>query len=180
MRVTANIPIEMYLEMEGVTPSTILERLIRLDGRMKKEIANQAGISAQRLSALINGTIRFSTKYSIGLEKALNLNIKGFFLILQAKNDIYQKKKSTSLLHKPDISKFRPCTFWDIDLNTLDWNKEKVNIINRVFEYGNKDEILELISFYGKADIKEALDNGNRARLKDVVLNRINLLNVTE
>lgn len=92
MRVTVNIPIEMYLEMEGVTPLTILERLIRLDGRMKKEIANQAGISAQRLSALINGTIRFSTKYSIGLEKALNLNIKGFFLILQAKNDIYQKK----------------------------------------------------------------------------------------
>lgn len=83
-------------------------------------------------------------------------------------------------MHKPNISKFRPCTFWDIDLNTLDWNKEKVNIINRVFEYGNKDEILELISFYGKADIKEALDNGNRARLKDVVLNRINLLNVTE
>lgn len=173
MRPIANIPLEKYLEMEGVAPSQILSRLIAIDGSLRKDIARKAGIPAQRLSDLISGTRRFTARYSLGLEKALNIGIKGFFLLLQAKNDIYVEERNAAHRNAPDITKFLKSTFWDVDMQSLDWHRDKKSIINRVFEYGSDNEVMEIISYYGKESVISMLENGKYARVKEVVLDRI-------
>lgn len=173
MRPIANIPLEKYLEMEGVSPSLILSRLVAINGNFRKDIAQKAEIPAQRLSDLISGTRRFTARYSLGLEKALGIPIKGFFLLLQAKNDIYIEEQTASKHHAPDISKFRESTFWDVDIRSLDWQRDRKPIVNRVFEYGSDEEIREIISYYGKEVVAELLENGRYARVKEIVQDRI-------
>ena len=59
----------------------------------------------------------------------------------------------------PNLKHYRKAVFWDTDINTLDWNKNRQWIIRRVFEYGREDEILETICFYAKDVIKEVLSS---------------------
>ncbi len=173
MRPIADIPLEKYLEMEGVTPSQVLSRLIAIDGNLRKDIARKAGIPAQRLSDLISGTRRFTARYSLGLERALNIKIKGFFLLLQAKNDIYIEERKAAHRNMPNTTKFLQSTFWDVNLHSLDWQRDKKSIVNRVFEYGSDDEVMEIISYYGKESVANILENGKYARVKEIVLDRI-------
>ena len=53
----------------------------------------------------------------------------------------------------PDLKKFRPVVFWDTDIKTINWEKNKLSVIRRIFERGNEKEINEIIHFYGKKDI---------------------------
>lgn len=71
-------------------------------------------------------------------------------MVLQAYFDIEQEKKRLSLNCKPDLSKFRPILFWDTNFEKIDWNKNKMAIVKRVFERGNELEINEVIRFYSK------------------------------
>ena len=54
---------------------------------------------------------------------------------------------------------YRKAVFWDTDIDTLDWDKNRQWIIRRVFEYGGEEEILETICFYGKDVVKEILSS---------------------
>ncbi len=173
MKSYAHIPFERYLQMETVSPSQVLTRLITMDGRQQTEIAREANIPKQRLTDLLKGTRRFTAQYSLALEKALKITIKGFFMLIQAKNDVFKYELENQ--RKPDLFLFRKSTFWDTDLNTIDWQKNKHDIINRIFEYGTEEEIKEIIAFYGKEEIKAALDNGKYARLPELVINRMHM-----
>ena len=66
--------------------------------------------------------------------------------------------------NRPNLKLYRKAVFWDTDINTLDWDKNRQWIIRRVFEYGGEDEILETISFYGKDVVKEVLSSINDDR----------------
>ena len=59
---------------------------------------------------------------------------------------------------QPDKSRFRKALFWDTDLESLDWQRNAEWIIQRVFEYGNENEIKETIRYYGKRKITKVLD----------------------
>ena len=64
--------------------------------------------------------------------------------------------------NKPDLTKFRKTLFWDTTFNRIDFTAHSWYVINRVFERGTEEEILETIRFYGKDTILENLNrNGN-------------------
>jgi len=51
--------------------------------------------------------------------------------------------------------------FWDIDYTALDEEKHSVFIIQRVFEYGLWDEIVNTLAFYGKVRIAQEIAQAN-------------------
>ena len=64
--------------------------------------------------------------------------------------------------NKPDLTKFRKTLFWDTTFDRIDFTAHCRYVINRVFERGTEEEILEIIRFYGRDTILENLNrNGN-------------------
>ena len=59
--------------------------------------------------------------------------------------------------NRPNLEHYRKTVFWDSNIETLDWEKNRQWIIRRVFEYGGEEEILETIRFYVKDVVKEVL-----------------------
>ena len=55
------------------------------------------------------------------------------------------------------IKQLNKAYFWDIDIKKLDEEKSKRIIIERVFNYGNLDEIKLVKNFYGIQEIKATL-----------------------
>jgi hypothetical protein len=53
----------------------------------------------------------------------------------------------------------RSSTFWDVDFDDLDWEKNTPYIIGQVFNYGTWDDILQLFRYYGKERIKAEIVN---------------------
>lgn len=54
----------------------------------------------------------------------------------------------------PEINK---AVFWDVPIEELDYSKDSNFIISRVFNYGNFQEVADIIVFYGKDYVKEFL-----------------------
>ncbi len=54
----------------------------------------------------------------------------------------------------PEIS---PVVFWDIPIESIDYKKNSDFIICRVFNYGNFQEIADIIICYGKKYVKKLL-----------------------
>ena len=48
---------------------------------------------------------------------------------------------------------------WDIDIQTINPDKNKVIIIERVLSYGNLEELKFLFKYYGISIIKQAVKN---------------------
>lgn len=59
-------------------------------------------------------------------------------------------------VQKPNISKM---LFWDWRYEDIDWQLTYRSIIERVLERGTKEEIDEIVRFYGKPKIMNALKN---------------------
>lgn len=49
--------------------------------------------------------------------------------------------------------------FWDINMDTLDYNKRAAFVIQRVFERGDVDDIRQCRRYYGDEKVAEALLN---------------------
>ncbi|MCC7402028.1 MAG: hypothetical protein IT214_11145 [Chitinophagaceae bacterium] len=47
------------------------------------------------------------------------------------------------------ISDFSPHLFWDVDIESLDWNKNKALIVQRVMEYGLINDWEIILNRYG-------------------------------
>lgn len=103
------------------------------------------------------------------LEQALNIGIDGFFYIIQAKHDIYDEQKNSRLSEKPNIAILSKTTFWDVDLDNVEWPKCADWAIRRVLEYGTVDEIREMARFYGTDKVREVYSNPKNFRLYNVV-----------
>lgn len=110
----------------------------------------------QLLGDITKGKRRINPSLSIRIGKALGID-ESFFSVLQAYYDIRQENRKRSGQVHPDLKKFRSVIFWDTDMKTIDWEKNKPLVIRRVFERGNDQEINEIIRFYGKKDISVIL-----------------------
>ncbi len=55
------------------------------------------------------------------------------------------------------IPEIRSAVFWDIQMSQLNYEKSSDFIICRVFNYGNFNEMADVIICYGKAYVKELL-----------------------
>lgn len=142
--------------IKGIHPGFILERELKKREISKRSFALSINEYPQLLGDITKGKRRISPSLSIRIGKALGLD-ESFFSILQVYYDIkHEMKKHSDLMH-PDLKKFRPVVFWDTDIKTIDWEKNKPSIIRRIFEKGNKEEINEIIRFYGRKEITAIL-----------------------
>lgn len=48
-------------------------------------------------------------------------------------------------------------TFWDVDIDELDFEHASTWIITRVFDRGTLDEVFSVINYYGLGFVKETL-----------------------
>ncbi|MBN8678554.1 MAG: hypothetical protein J0M29_10035 [Chitinophagales bacterium] len=53
----------------------------------------------------------------------------------------------------------RPALFWDTDIKTIDLQKHKAAVIERIVTRGHLDEFRALLHFYGKEVVKETMLN---------------------
>ncbi|WP_462281518.1 HigA family addiction module antitoxin [Salinivirga cyanobacteriivorans] len=141
-------------KIKGIHPGTLLKR--ELDNRNLKssELANNIGEHKQTISAILNKRRAINPNLSIKLSKVFKTE-KDYFMLLQASYDV--KIAESEIKETPNINNIRRALFWDTDFNKIDWNKNKKAIIKRILERGNKTEINEIISFYGKKTISKEI-----------------------
>ena len=142
--------------IRGIHPGIILERELKKRKLSKRRFAISINEYPQLLGDITNGKRKINPSLSIRIGKALDLD-ESFFSVLQAYYDIKREKEKQSSLAHPDLKKFRPVVFWDTDIKTIDWEKNKPSVIRRIFERGNEKEINEIVRFYGKKDISAIL-----------------------
>lgn len=142
--------------LKGLHPGFILERELQKRGLSKRSFALSIDEYPQLLGDITKGKRKINPSLSVRIGRALGLD-ESFFSILQTYHDIRMEKKKQAILIHPDLSKFRSVIFWDTDIKTIDWEKNKANVIRRVVERGNKDEIEEILRFYGKKDVAPIL-----------------------
>ncbi|MCE7923982.1 MAG: hypothetical protein DYG98_13070 [Haliscomenobacteraceae bacterium CHB4] len=49
--------------------------------------------------------------------------------------------------------------FWDVDMQTIDLQKHKVSVIERIVTRGRWEEFKEMMQFYGKQTVKQVVLN---------------------
>jgi antitoxin HigA-1 len=152
---------EEYMKSERTPAGKVLEHILKKARLTQKQLSEKAGIYPQRISDLIKGTRAFTIQQSFDIEKALGIRIEGYFYKIQANYQVYAYLTEKELAKHPDISKFSSALFWDTRIEKINWIRNKEWVVQRVFEYGNKQEIDEIIRFYGKETIKTILQGIN-------------------
>ena len=143
--------------LKGLHPGLFLQRELGIRKLKSGQFAESIGEHPQTLSAIIRGRRAMNTPLSLRIEQALGLE-EGLLMTLQVYYDIAEEKRKLSRNHHPNLTKFRSTIFWDTKIENIDFAAHSRYVINRVFERGNEEEILEVIRFYGRDVI---LDNIN-------------------
>lgn len=144
--------------LKGLHPGAYLKRELRKRLIPMSRFALSIDEYPQTLHAITKGIRSMNTPLALRIEKALGLE-EGFLMTLQIFYDIKQEKRKQRTLIKPDLSKFRPGIFWDVDAKQIDWNEHRRFVIERVFERGSASEKEELMRLYGKQVVEEELTN---------------------
>ena len=63
--------------------------------------------------------------------------------------------------------------FWDLDIENLDFQLHKSQIIPRVFMKGNIDDILQVLRYYDKNEVKNVLFNARYLDKKTLALGAV-------
>jgi addiction module HigA family antidote len=150
-------------KIKGVHPGAILKRALNRQGLKGSELARHVGEHKQTISAILNKRRDINPKLSIKLSKQFDV-AEDYFMLIQASHDV-KKIIDSELKNTPNLDKFRDVLFWDTTIDKIDWDKNKKAVIQRVLERGNDTEIMELISFYGKANIMEEIESIKSDRL---------------
>ena len=85
-------------------------------------------------------------------------------MLLQASYDVRLVAES-EIKNTPNLNNIRKVLFWDTNFNNIYWNKNKKAVIQRILERGNKTEINELISFYGRKTISKEIKSIKKSHL---------------
>jgi antitoxin HigA-1 len=156
--------------IKGIHPGLILERELKKKKLAKGKFALSIDEFPQTLVAIIKGKRRMNPALSLKIEQAFDWE-EGFLMVLQVYYDIEQEKKEQTKTDHPDLSKIRPIIFWDTNIASINWQKNKQAIINRIFERGNEQGITEIIRFYGKDVVLATLDS-NQSELPSMIENK--------
>lgn len=139
--------------IKGVHPGKFLERELKKRELNQRQFAIAINEHPQTLNAIIKGKRSMNIDLSLKIEKTLNFD-EGFLMTLQVFYDIKITNKKNQ--KTPDLTKIRKVTFWDTTIDKIDWDKNKISVIKRVFSRGNEEEQNEIIRFYGK-DVVEKI-----------------------
>lgn len=90
------------------------------------------------------------------IEEKLSLE-EGSLALLQTYFDIKEEKSKTKQ-NTPDLTLLRKSLFWNTDITKIDWQKQSVAVIKRIFERGNAIEKEEIKRFYKSDTIKKILE----------------------
>lgn len=132
---------------KGIPIGTIIKRDLKKRGISQIALSRSIGISYKTLNRIINNHRKIENTYAIKIEKILNYEPS---LLINLQNYIIQRDKNQkSIVLCGTTPVIRKCVFWDIDMNKLDWRKNKNFIINRVSQYGNPSEKTAINDFYG-------------------------------
>lgn len=154
---------EQYLEYHHIPCGAVIDRIRTKEHLTQRELAERSGIYYQRINDFIAGRRRISPEQSLQLEKAFGIEQQCFFYQIQTNHEIFSAIKRLLEKALPDVSKYRKALFWDTDFENLDWQHNSSWIIQRVFDYGNEEEIKETIRYYGKTRVVEELSKSHCA-----------------
>jgi antitoxin HigA-1 len=139
--------IEMLNTIKGIHPGHLLEKELKCRQWPKRQFALSIGAYPQTLGAIMKGHRSMNTVLALKIEQALGWE-EGFLMVVQVYYDIEQAKQKQASA-TPDLTKIRAILFWDTNINTINWIKQKNAVIRRVLERGNADEQAEIRRFYG-------------------------------
>lgn len=145
-------------KIKGIHPGVLLKWELANRNLKASELACSIGEHKQTISAILNQRRNINPRLSIKLSEIFKTE-KDYFMLLQASYDV--KIAESEIKDTPNINNIRRVLFWDTDFNKIDWNKNKKAIIKRILERGNKTEINEIISFYGKKTISKEIKSIN-------------------
>ena len=143
-------------QLKGIHPGLVLERELNKRHLRKGVFALSLQEYPQTLTAITKGKRGMNTSLSLKIERALGLE-EGYFMILQVYYEIEEEKRKQNISWTK-LPQLRPVLFWDTKMASLDWEKQKKAIINRVFERGNDFEKNEIIRFYGPKTVNDTLN----------------------
>jgi len=141
--------------LKGLHPGFFLARELQKRKLNKRSFALSIDEYPQTLGAITNGHRKMNTALALKIEQKLGLE-EGTLMVLQVFYEIQQEKSSQKSKH-PDFANLRPSLFWDTDIRTIEWEKQKRAVIQRVFERGNKHEKDEISRFYGPDKVQHII-----------------------
>jgi len=131
---------------KGIAPGKIISYFLKDRGLSQKELANRLHCYPQTISAVVCGSREIPEKLAYTLDKEFGFE-EGFFFLIQAYYKIKCHSEGAPEETKP-VPKIRPAVFWDVDMNKLDWQKNKSFIISRVMERGSESEKDKVRDYY--------------------------------
>ncbi len=143
-----------FNKIKGIHPGELLRWELSKRNLKSSQLADTIGEHKQTISAILNKRRDMNPKLSIKLSKEFKTD-KDYFMLLQASYDV--KKAASEIRLTPNTDNLRKVIFWDTDFDKIDWEKNKKAVIKRVLERGNKKEINEIISFYGRKTISKEI-----------------------
>lgn len=148
--------ISISQKYKGIHPGIVLERELNKQSIKQRPFALLLDEHPQTFNAILKGKRSLPTDLALKIEKELNYP-EGELVILQAYYDIEKEKNKNR--NTPNTSIIRKTLFWDTDFEKIDWDRHSKAIIHRVFDRGNEEEKNEIIRFYGKSKVKNALSS---------------------
>ena len=143
------------VKYKGIHPGIVLNRELKKRSLKQRPFAMAINEHPQTLNAITKGKRNLNTALALKIEKKLGLE-EGTLAILQTYYEIgIEKNKLKS--KTPNLSLLRESLFWDTDINNIEWHKQRKAVIKRVFERGNATEQDEIVRFYGKQKVDNAL-----------------------
>lgn len=141
--------------IKGIHPGLIIERELKLRKMRKSMLARAIEEHPQTIGGITKARRNLNTALALKIENFLQLD-EGILMVLQTWYDI-ERVKEKQYKYFPDLSKIRAALFWDTNLKSINWEKQKKAVITRVFERGNENEKNEIIRLYGQQTISEVL-----------------------
>ena len=143
--------------LKGIPPGQVLKWYLKKHNINQIALAREINEYPQIISSVIKGKRKINPILSIKLSDYFNVE-KDYFSILQVAFDVKEVAKKFKTTSDDNLNdKLRKALFWDVDMKDIDWQGQKKFIIERVFERGNKKEIMQLADFYGKSVVIEIL-----------------------
>lgn len=143
--------------LKGIHPGFVLERELEKRKLRKVNFASKIEEYPQTINAITKGKRGMNTALSLKIEHELGIE-EGYFMMLQVYYDIEEIKKK-QFQNYPNLKLLRPILFWDTKMEKINWHKQKIAIIKRIFERGNDLEKEEITRFYGKSTVSNILNN---------------------
>jgi len=134
--------------IKGIHPGKLIERDLKKRGITQRTLAENTDIKYQTINAVIAGKRNLTIEQAMKIESFMGYD-EGFLSQLQTYYDIKQNQNiKNSRMPFQTPPHIRRIVFWDTDMDKIDWERNKIAVINRVLERGNKEEIDEIMRYY--------------------------------